>query len=244
MEKWIMAALLTAVPAHAATKCEANLHGFRIRNVYVSGSQYNGVVWAYKHLSEATCMTPVEDPAKADAILDIEPLTAARAPESNALLVTCRSDAGGSSCIDSDGNELDTSCSGSVCSSYYGPSPGVAALHGIADLIRSAWYESTVRLYTTDHKLLWKSDGYKGQHWFDGWVDLLREATFQAPCNIPAKASGNNFRKFASEKCEVEFDPSVSIDIKLQAKMAAAADASAEQQMIDNAKQAAAKQQP
>ena len=69
--KVFAAAVLLLAPGGimAQAKCEANIHGFKIHAVYVMGSQPNGVAWAYKHISEETCLTPVTDPSKADAIL-------------------------------------------------------------------------------------------------------------------------------------------------------------------------------
>lgn len=245
MGKWIVfvATALCCASGWAGTRCEANLNGFRIHNVYIVGSQYNGVAWAYKHIADATCLTPVIDPSKADAILEIVSSVHQQQTEPESLVVTCNSSGASSSCIDSDGNEMDVSCSGGSCSSYYGPSPGVVLLHGLADAMRNAWYQSDARLYTADHKLIWKSQGQKGQHWYDLWPDLLREATFTSPCNVPAAKSGDKFRKYAANKCDVSFDPLVSIDLKIRAKKDAAAQQAAEQQhMIQNAREAAQKQ--
>ena len=41
--------------------CEANINGFKIHTVYIMGDQYNGVVWAYEHIGEETCLTPTND---------------------------------------------------------------------------------------------------------------------------------------------------------------------------------------
>lgn len=113
--KKLAAVLLVAVAVsgsslHAQKKCEAVLNGYRIRTIYVTGPQLNSVFWAYKHLSESTCMTPVTDPAKADAILELVSHGSARPDNDQALTVNCSSVAGSSSCIDSDGNELDVNC--------------------------------------------------------------------------------------------------------------------------------------
>ena len=48
--------------AQERIKCQASVNGLKIKTVYITGSQFNGVAWAYKHLSEETCLTPVLDP--------------------------------------------------------------------------------------------------------------------------------------------------------------------------------------
>lgn len=164
MKTFVFAALIAILCASATaqTQCEASLYGFRIHRVYVVGTQYNGVVWAYKHLAEATCITPVLNPSQADAILEIVPASAS-AQENGPLTVTCTSTPGSSLCLDSDGNEMSSSCNGGVCSSYYGPSIGAAILGGLHQWIVNAWYNSNARLYTLDHKILWKSEDQKRQ---------------------------------------------------------------------------------
>src|SRR5260370_33977833 len=95
--KLLLALLLlaaTAIPAHTQIKCEANINGFKIHNVYIMGDQYNGVAWAYKHLSEETCLTPVTDISKADAILEVySPYTSSgrQSTEDTSLSVSCTS---------------------------------------------------------------------------------------------------------------------------------------------------------
>ena len=71
---FVLAGLLVfgcAVLSYAEVKCEANINGFKIHTVYIMGGQYNGVVWAYKHIAEETCLTPSTDLSKADAILEV-----------------------------------------------------------------------------------------------------------------------------------------------------------------------------
>jgi len=248
----LLAVLAASGIASAQTKCEASINGYRIRTVYVTGNQFNAVVWAYKHLSEETCMTPVTDPAKADAILEtINPYqSASQQPSDGPLTVTCSSSAGSSSCIDSEGNELDVDCDSSGnCSSYYGPSPGVAILHAFDEWVKNASYQAEVKLYTPDHKLIWKSETQKGATWHDLWPDKLREATGSPVCprNPFSAHRYKNYRQWASERCGVVFDPLVSIDIKANARLAAK-QATANQRQAEtdemkrNAEEAAAKQ--
>jgi hypothetical protein len=234
--------------AQNGPKCEASLHGFEISTVYVVGHQYNAVAWAYKHIAEATCLTPVLDPAKADAILDLEPATAGRANESSQepLTVTCSSSSGSSICVDSDGNEMDTTCDRvGNCTSSYGPS----LASGIGDLLRawveSSWYAANAFLYTADHKLLWRSTDQKGDWLGAQWPDLVRLGTGSPTCKVGAwqRSSFKNYRHWASEHCSVQFAPFVSIDLRIKTKQKASAQQDREkQQMIDNAKDAAAKQ--
>jgi hypothetical protein len=248
MKMWIvlMGVALAASSAHGQVKCEASIEGFKIHNVYIVGSWYSGVAWAYKHIGEETCMNPVTDPSKADAILEIIGHNQAAAEsDPGPLTVTCQSSRSSSSCLDSDGNVLTVACSGDVCSSSYGPSLASAVLGSIAQALRNAWYQSEVRLYTTDHKLIWKSDSAKGDSWHDLWPDKLREYTNSPPCKRSAFSAKRyrNYRQWASENCGVQFDPLVSIDLKLQARQDAAANQQAEnREMIENAKEAAAKQ--
>lgn len=241
------ASVLNAQPP---VKCEASLNGYRMHTVYITGNHFNGVAWAYKHISEATCLTPVTDEAKADAILEvISNKTPRHDDAADPLTVTCTSSLNSSSCLDSSGNELTVDCDrNGNCSSYYGPSLASAVGGALHAWVMSAWYESEVKLYTPDHKILWKSDGIKGQHWYDGWADKLREATFTtlpADCKTPAgKSTDDHFRKWVSEKCGVTFDPLVSIDIKANARLAAKnAKTEEADEMKRNAVEAAAKQQ-
>jgi hypothetical protein len=232
--------------ASAQTKCEASLNGYRIRTVYITGNQFNAVVWAYKHLSDETCMTPTTDPAAADAILetvDRHQSDTQQASKTGALTVTCSSSAGSSSCIDSAGNELDVNCDHQGnCSSYYGPSPGVAVLNSIGEWLRNASYQAEVKLYTSDHKLIWKSETQKG--WLL-WYEKLREATGSPACPRSAFSTRRykNYRQWASEQCRVVFDPLVAIDIKANSRIAARDQKQAEaDEMKRNAEEAAAKQ--
>lgn len=246
MKRWITAALaaLCCATASAQTKCEANLHGFKIGTVYIVGRQYNAVVWAYKHLAESTCLTPTLNPAKADAILDLEPAASSRdnASVADSLLVTCSSSGGASSCIDSAGNEMDTVCDGGGnCVSGYGPSltSGVGSL--VHAWIESSWFAANAFLYTTDRKLLWTSSEQKGGWIGDRWPDLVRLGTGSPECKVSAweRSRFRNYRHWASTKCGVEFAPLVRIDIQIEAKRDADAMSSLE---LRNAEDAARKQ--
>ncbi len=250
----LLAVLASSGTASAQKKCTAAIYGYQIKTVYVTGDQYNAVVWAYKHLSEETCMTPVTDASKADAIL--ETINTNRKPTGQSpnepLTVTCSSSAGSSTCIDSNGNEMDIACdSRGNCSSYFGPSPGMAVVNALNNWISNAWYQAEVNLYTPDHKLIWTSVGQKGAAWHDLWPDKLREATGSPVCprNAFSAHRYKNYRQWASERCGVVFDPLVSIDIKAIARRSAK-EASANQmqaaadEMKHNAEKAAAKQKP
>jgi len=246
MRMLIAFALLLVTTAHAQVKCEADLHGFKIHAIYIVGSQSNAVVWAYKHIAEATCLTPTLDPSKADAILDLEPAISGRAEESSQtpLTVTCSSSPGSSVCVDSDGNEMDTICDrAGNCTSSYGPSMASAIGGLVGAWVRNSWYQTNAFLFTKDHKLLWKSEGYKGLHWYELWPDLLRDATFIGPCNVPASKTKNRYREYASEKCGVKFDPLASIDLKLLDRQTAEQQKLGQKdEMLRNAQDAAAKQ--
>jgi hypothetical protein len=251
---FLITLVTAAAAAQAPIKCEALINGYKVHSVYIIGTHFNGVVWAYKHIGEATCLTPVTDATKADAILDIYPnggspavlpsdakAAAGEAPS----FVSCHSSGGSSSCLDDQGNELTVSCDGNGnCSSYYGPSLTHVVGQVLYAWVSSAWYQSEAKLYTPDHKLLWKSEGTKGQHWYDFWTEKLREATFPIDCKIPAgNGTENHFRKWASEKCNVEFAPLVSIDIKANAQLAAKNQKQDEvDEMKRNAAEAAQKQ--
>ncbi len=250
-----LVAPLFAAVASAQSRCDASINGYHIRTVYITGSQYNGVAWAYKHIAEASCLVPTTDLSKADAILDIVSNTAPNSAadsegQSDSIVVTCSSGIGSSSCIDSDGNELDTLCDGAGnCSSYYGPSPVAAALHGLAGWARGAWYQSEAILYTPDKKIIWRSDAQKGATWHDLWPDKLREGTGSPVCarNAFSAHRFKNYRQWASERCGVVFQPLVSIDIRANSRIAAKQNAVIEKQaqaddMRRNAQRAAAKQ--
>jgi hypothetical protein len=255
----LFVAALTVAPgvssAQTHVKCLASIDNFKIKTVYITGSQFNGVVWAYRHIAEETCLTPTLDPAKADAILEIVPNGSAPATDvqSDSLSVSCISQGTSSSCLDSDGNEMDIDCDGyGNCSSYFGPSPGLALLHALGDWARNAWYQAEARLYTPDHKLIWKSENQKS-HFPDLWPDKLRNGTNSPPCKIPAAGSFarhkyKNYRNWGTIKCGIAFDPFASIDIKANARLAqkeSGADQKAAEtdEMKRNAQEAAAKQQ-
>jgi len=109
--------------------------------------------------------------------------------------------------------------------------------------VRNSWYQTNAFLFTKDHKLLWKSEGYKGLHWYELWPDLLRDATFIGPCNVPASKTKNRYREYASEKCGVKFDPLASIDLKLLDRQTAEQQKLGQKdEMLRNAQDAAAKQ--
>lgn len=242
-------ALFFAQLAFAQTKCEANISGFKIRNIYITGDHYNGVVWAYKHIAENTCLTPVQDIAKADAILELYDPSAGQPKQPEPFGVSCSSSGGSSMCTDSDGNMMTTNCDRNGCSSYYGPNPVHAVGQALSAWVHNASYQGEARIYTTDHKLLWRSIDQKKDHWSDLWVDKVREGTNSPGCDgrnwsVSKDAQKyKNYRRWAAEHCGIEMPPPVSIDIKLQvAQNAAAATEQEKQQMIENAKEAAEKQ--
>jgi|GEM_PF-5266870 len=228
-----MSTLAGEYRALAQTECVADVNGYKIRTVYVAGTHYNAVVWAYKHLSDESCLTPVLDPAKADAILDLyDPLadSAPAAPgttsQDDYFSVSCSSGRGSSSCIDSNGNELDVYCDGfGNCSSYYGPSPTLTLLHGLGEWVRNASYQGQARLFTPDHRLIWKSENEKGHGPHEAlWMDKLRLGTLAPPCKAPGTwgwSKYKTFRHWASTTCGINFAPAVHIDIKANARLAA-----------------------
>ena len=236
--------------ASAQTKCEANINGYKIKTIYITGDHYNAVVWAYKHLAENTCLTPVQDITKADAVLDLyDPFAGKPKGEPSQLSVTCSTSEGSSVCTDSEGNMQTTTCDVGGCSSYYGPNPAHILGQALYGMIRDASYQGEARIYTTDHKLLWRSLDQKKDHWSDLWIDKVREGTNSPGCDgrnwSVSKDSHKykNYRRYASEKCAVEMPPLVSIDIKLQSFQAVAkAKEDQQQQMLNNAKEAAEKQ--
>jgi hypothetical protein len=242
--------------AQERIKCQASVNGLKIKTVYITGSQFNGVAWAYKHLSEETCLTPVLDPSKADAILEIVPNGAAPAENnesSDPFSISCTSRGGSSTCLDSSGNELDIICDrNGNCTSYFGPSPAIVLLHALNVWVSNMWYQAEVRLYTPDYKILWKSENQKG-HWPDQWPDKVRYGTDSPPCKIPASGSFDrhkykNYRNWGTIKCGIDFDPLVSIDIKANARIAQKQESVDQKQseadeMKRNAQDAAAKQQ-
>ena len=248
MRMLIAFALLLATAAHAQVKCEASINGFKIHTVYVVGRQYSAVAWAYKHIAEATCLTPVLDPAKADAILDLEPAISGHPDKDSpaSFSVTCSSSPGSSACIDSDGNEMNTFCDrAGNCTSSYGPSLASA----IGDLLRawvqSSWYAANAFLFTTDNKLLWKGTNQKGDWLGAQWPDLVRIGTGSPTCKVGAwqRSSFKNYRHWASEHCDVQFAPLASIDIKLLDRQTAEQQKQGQKdEMLRNAQDAAAKQ--
>ena len=239
-----------AAAGYSQTKCEANINGFKIHRVYVMGDQYNGVVWAYRHLSESTCLTPVTSIENADAILEVystfHPRPASQ-DASDAFSVSCSSSGSGTLCSDSDGNMMTVDCSGGVCSSYYGPNPLVAVGKLLNMWVRNGWEQAEAKIYTRDNKLLWRSTDQKG-HFPDQWPDKIREGTNSPICKRPAAGSWDahkykNYRNWGEQKCGIVFDPEVSIDLHLQEKQNAAKQQQDERnQIVQNAKDAAAKQ--
>lgn len=204
-----------------AQKCEANLNGFRIHNIYIAGTSYNAVSWAYKHISEESCLTPVTSLDKADAILELS-RPDRPTPVSSVFTVTCSGSAASSQCSDSDGNELDVSCDKSgYCSSYYGPSPGAAVGAFLKEAVFTGRaYAAIARIYTIDHKLVWDSEMEKGTL----WQDKLKKPPLAPACKLPGAWSSNQYhfqyRNWAAEKCGISFDPAVSIDIKANDRLA------------------------
>src|ERR1035438_7201856 len=158
---FVVAVLLTfgfTVLSRAQVRCEANINGFKIHTVYIMGDQYNGVVWAYKHIAEETCLTPTTDVSKADAILEVHRTwTPGSRADAAPVNVSCSSTKTSSVCSDSTGNELTVTCAGSNCTAYYGPS-ALSAARAVAgliyDQIRTSWYQAEARLFTPDHKIL------------------------------------------------------------------------------------------
>jgi hypothetical protein len=234
------------VPSLAQVKCEANINGFKIHTVYIMGDQYNGVVWAYKHIAEETCLTPTTDLSKADAILEVHRFwTPGSKADSAPLTVSCSSVRNSTVCSDSTGNELTVDCTGGVCTSYYGPSLYSAVSSAFNQWISTRWYESDARLFTVDHKLLWKSEDQKGDWLGAGWPDKVRLGTNSPVCKVGrmSRSKYKNFRHWATQQCGVEFDPLVTIDLKLQNRQATEkAKQDSKDEMIRNAQDAAAKQ--
>lgn len=206
-------------------KCEASINGAKIQKVYIIGDQYEAVLWAYKHLAEETCLTPTTDPGKADAILELQPLPPSGSPAyDTSANVTCTTSNGSTQCIDSTGNELSVDCSKGGCESTYGPNPYTAMASSTDAFLSTSWYEADATLYTVDYKPLWNSQDQKGDWPGAGWVDKVRLGTNSPVCKVGtwSRAKYKNFRYWASTTCGVEFDPLVSIDIKLREKRAAA----------------------
>jgi len=243
----LMASTLAVGQAPQHVKCEASINGFKIHTVYIMGDQYNGVVWAYKHIAEETCLIPTDDLSKADAILEVHRFwTPGSQADTAPLTVSCSSSRNSTICSDSSGNELTVNCSGGSCTSYYGPSMYSVVAGAFDAWISTRWYESDARIYTVDHKLLWKSEDQKGDWAGAGWIDKVRLGTNSPVCKVGAwsRSKYKNFRHWASMTCGVDFDPLLSIDLKLRDRQAAAKEAQdAKDAMVQNARDAAAKQQ-
>jgi hypothetical protein len=235
-----------AAISHAEVKCEANINGFKIHTVYIMGDQYNGVAWAYKHIAEETCLTPTTDVSKADAILEVHRTwTPGSRDDTAPLTVSCSSNKSSTVCSDSTGNQLTVDCSGGVCTSYYGPSLTSAVAGAFNAWMSTRWYQSDARLYTPDHKILWKSETQKGDWMGALWPDKVRLGTNSPVCKVGAwsRSKYKNFRHWASETCGVEFDPLVIIDLKLQNRQTAEQEKQdSKDEMIRNAQDAAEKQ--
>jgi hypothetical protein len=246
---FVVAVLLTfgfTVLSRAQVRCEANINGFKIHTVYIMGDQYNGVVWAYKHIAEETCLTPATDLGKADAILEVHRIWTPGSKEDAApISVSCLSNKNSTVCSDSTGNELTVYCTGGVCTSYYGPSLLSAVASVFNEWISTRWYEADARLYTPDHKLLWKSEDQKGDWLGAGWPDKVRLGTNSPVCKVGAmsRSKYKNFRHWAAQRCGVDFDPLVTIDLRLQNRQAAEKEKQdSKDEMIRNAQDAAEKQ--
>lgn len=236
----------SAVLSHAEVKCEADINGFKIRTVYIMGDQYNGVAWAYKHIAEETCLTPTTDLGKADAILEIHRIWTPGSPADTApLTVSCISNKNSTVCDDSTGNQLTVNCASGVCTSYYGPSLLHALSGAFNAWMSTRWYQSDARLYTVDHKLLWKSEDQRGDWLGALWPDKVRLGTNSPVCKVGAwrRSKYKNFRHWATETCGVEFDPLVIIDLKIRDRQTAEKEKQdSKDEMIRNAKDAAAQQ--
>ena len=198
--------LVLASPLHAKDK----KWDVPCQKVFIAGLQPHEIAWALKgdglenNLLKKTCMQPVSDASKADAILDIEldpeiaGITEQRIRDrENAVAtgnfwVSCNSDSRGSYCIDSTGYSLETSCNERGCSSYYGPNLGITAVQLIGDAI-NAWVERSAAwaymFSAKDHKLIWKYEGL-GQ-WHDDltkYSECQRSAsTYGRTCKKPKK---------------------------------------------------------
>lgn len=174
---------LLAMPLLFTSAGLAKKHHWKVpcERVFVTGTQKREIAWALKgnglknNLYRNTCQEPVSDPSNADAILDIEydekiieehaaAVTLKRRTDAQNYYVTCRSDAAGYVCVDSEGYELDTSCKGANCTSSYGPSTYAVVdslMQGLRNHIEKtmAWgYLFSVK----DHKLLWKYESDTG----------------------------------------------------------------------------------
>jgi len=227
--KLTIAFLMLAVSVAAAgqgtskAKCEASINGAKIRNIYIMGNQYEGVAWAYKHISQETCMTPTTDISKADAVLDIEPFsTTPGAPAyDTAANVNCTTSNGITQCTDSFGNQLAVDCSRGGCVGTYGPNPFSTMASGFDALMGTNWMDADASIYAAaDNKLLWSSRDQRGDWYGATWMDKVRLGTNSPACKVDTWRGSKykNYRYWASTTCGVEFDPLVSIDIKIRNK--------------------------
>jgi len=240
--------MFAALPAFAQTPCQANINGFKISRVYVTGTSYNAVAWAYKNLSRESCLTPVTNLAHADAILDLVSPPSSGASVPDALTVTCMGGAGDTDCTDSSGDEMSVTCDqAGNCDSYFGPSLASAIGDVISSAVENSVGAAQARIYTLDHKLVWNSEMIKARCCHNQWNDKIRMEPLAPPCKMPGAWGWRrykNFRHWASAHCGITFGPLVSIDVKANRRIAAEAAKQAEvEQMAHNAS-AAAKQQP
>jgi hypothetical protein len=162
MRKCLFAVALACVPLIAADN--------RIRSIYVTGDKQNAVHAARKYLDRWTCMNEVDDPAQADAIVDLEDGTvrpvALPPPTPQSGFVSCWSGSRSATCQDGQWTSA-TSCSGTGgdirCDSYTYDSTIVpnALFLGAAQLHHSIMSKITSKAYllSRDSKtLLWEYD--------------------------------------------------------------------------------------
>jgi hypothetical protein len=231
--KFTVIILMLAVSAAAVAqgtspaKCEASVNGTKIRNIYIMGDQYEAVAWAYKHISQETCMTPTTDVSKADAILEVQPFSATPGSPAydTSANVNCTSSNGSTQCTDSSGNELSVDCSKGGCTSTYGPNPYSTMASAFDAMLGTNWMDADASIYTVaDNKLLWRSQEQRGDWYGATWMDKLRLGTNSPVCKVGTWRGSKykNYRYWASNTCGVQFEPLVSIDIKLLNKQAAA----------------------
>jgi hypothetical protein len=212
---------LAAALGHAQqrTKCEASINGQKIHTVYIMGDQYKGVAWAYKHIAEETCLIPTTDALKADAILEVRRQWVPQSTKQEIpATVSCTTTGGAIECTDSSGGEMTIDCpNNGPCDSMYGPGFYGAATGGFNEAISTRWDESDALIYTMDHKLLWSSETQKGDASGARWPDKVRLGTNSPVCKVSAsdRPKYKSFRHWARTACGVEFDPYVSIDLKL-----------------------------
>lgn len=136
-------------------------------------------------------------------------------------------------------------CSHGSCSSYYGPDPTQVIEHALTDWILNSSSSAEARIYTVDHKLLWRSIDTKGDWPGAIWADKVRPSTNSPLCKCGSfqRPKYKNFRNCPTTKCGVEFAPVVSIDLKLESKQEATdAEQNDRAQMMKNAREAAANQ--